>query len=181
MEDMMTFTPNPGYTLDTTKINTWFERDRMYVGLFSTKDVLLVEWWDGAVAEAVEDGFLKIDTRLGRVINNGGTKLHETALAYYREYLYPKKEISIKPEPQPEEDPEEEDEENEEEDEQLYEIVRFYQRSDIESEIINTRCTLEEAQDHCNNPETSWKTCTTEEGEERTRTCGYWFDGYRKI
>jgi hypothetical protein len=47
---------------------------------------------------------------------------------------------------------------------ETYKIVRFY-RDDIPSEVIRTGLTLEEAQEHCNDPRTS----NLEEG---------WFDGY---
>lgn len=42
-----------------TGINTWFERDRAHVELYhiDTEQTLL-EFWDDAVAELVEDGFL---------------------------------------------------------------------------------------------------------------------------
>lgn len=49
--------------------------------------------------------------------------------------------------------------------EKTYEIVRFYQDSNKESDIIKTGLTLEEAQEHCNNGE--------------THGIG-WFDGYRE-
>lgn len=51
-------------SLDDTIINTWFERDRAHVALWMKDEdggqgrELLVEWWDEAVGEAVEDGFL---------------------------------------------------------------------------------------------------------------------------
>lgn len=51
-------------SLDDTIINTRFERDRAHVALWMKDEdggqgqELLVEWWDEAVREAVEDGFL---------------------------------------------------------------------------------------------------------------------------
>ena len=75
---------NQGYTIETTKIDTWFERDRSFVALYSSRsDVMLMCWWDAAVNEAVEDGFLD----MGR--------LHETALAYYKQHVYPKTEVEL--------------------------------------------------------------------------------------
>lgn len=59
-----------------------------------------------------------------------------------------------------------------------YKIIRFYQKQ--EKQVIETGLTLQEAQEHCQNPETSHKTCTTAEGQDRTRRCGPWFDGYEK-
>lgn len=50
-------------SIDDTVIDTWFERDRAYVILY-LKDAdggfgeTIAEWWDGAVGEAIEDGFL---------------------------------------------------------------------------------------------------------------------------
>jgi hypothetical protein len=42
-----------------TEIHTWFERDRAHVELRDrTSDQTIVEWWDEAVGEAVQDGFL---------------------------------------------------------------------------------------------------------------------------
>lgn len=46
-------------SINNTKIDTWFERDRSYVGLIDneTEDTI-IEWWDEEVQQAVEDGFL---------------------------------------------------------------------------------------------------------------------------
>ena len=47
------------YAVPETKIDTWFERDRAYVGLNNAEtDETIIEWWDEDVAQAVEDGFL---------------------------------------------------------------------------------------------------------------------------
>lgn len=44
---------------EATEIHTWFERDRAHVELRSKlTDQTIVEWWDEAVNQAVEDGFL---------------------------------------------------------------------------------------------------------------------------
>lgn len=46
-------------SIDETEIHTWFERDRSHVELRDKRtDRTIVEWWDEAVHEAVEDGFL---------------------------------------------------------------------------------------------------------------------------
>ena len=46
-------------TIDGTEIHTWFERDRQHVELRDKlTDQTIVEWWDDAVTEAVQDGFL---------------------------------------------------------------------------------------------------------------------------
>jgi hypothetical protein len=47
-------------TIDGTEIHTWFERDRQHVELRDKlTDKTIIEWWDDAVTEAVQDGFLK--------------------------------------------------------------------------------------------------------------------------
>lgn len=57
-----------------------------------------------------------------------------------------------------------------------YKIIRHYQLGD--NETIRTGLTLEQAQTHCQDPETSSSTCTTQDGFHRTDTYGPWFDGY---
>ena len=57
-----------------------------------------------------------------------------------------------------------------------YKIVRGYFRGG--SRVINTGLTLEQAQAHCQDPETSSSTCTKSAGLARTRALGPWFDGY---
>jgi hypothetical protein len=63
-------------------------------------------------------------------------------------------------------------------DDTTYCIVRFYQDMNRERRIVQTGLTLEEAQDHCNDPETSASTCSTYDGLAHTRKYGLWFDGY---
>jgi hypothetical protein len=58
----------------------------------------------------------------------------------------------------------------------MYNIKRFYFRGG--SRFIARVETLEQAQAHCNNPETSSSTCTTKAGKRRTKNKGDWFDGY---
>jgi hypothetical protein len=61
----------PVLALADTRLSTWEERDRAHVELINAKnDSTIVEWWDEAVAEAVQDGFLKPG------------KLHESAYDY---------------------------------------------------------------------------------------------------
>ena len=60
-----------------------------------------------------------------------------------------------------------------------YQIIRYYNTS-YKSRVIVSRCTLAEAQAHCNNPQTSSMTCTTSAGKARTRKLGQWFDGYER-
>jgi hypothetical protein len=58
-----------------------------------------------------------------------------------------------------------------------YKIVRRYARAQTRRTIA-TGLTLEQAQAHCSNPETSSRTCTNRTGRARTRRLGPWFDGY---
>ena len=59
-----------------------------------------------------------------------------------------------------------------------YKVVRFYFNRPGYRRTIIERCTLSEAQRHCNDPETSSSTCTSSAGKARTRRMGPWFDGY---
>lgn len=60
----------------------------------------------------------------------------------------------------------------------MYKIVRMYQDPNVSNRTIDTCLTLEEAQEHCRNPETSSRTCTKYHGRKRTERYGPWFDGY---
>lgn len=55
-----------------------------------------------------------------------------------------------------------------------YKIIRFYEHAN--SRVIREGLTLAEAQQHCNNPETSSRTAT----DPKVDTRGRWFDGYTK-
>lgn len=47
-------------TIEDTELYTWSERDRTHVELRNRRTGnTIVEWWDDAVGEAVEDGFLQ--------------------------------------------------------------------------------------------------------------------------
>jgi hypothetical protein len=59
-----------------------------------------------------------------------------------------------------------------------YKIVRFYFSNGCRT--IKKGLTLEQAQKHCNDPETSSSTCTTSVGRRRTKRLGRWFDGYER-
>ena len=63
-----------------------------------------------------------------------------------------------------------------------YRIVRMYHDPDTPSRAVNgmSGLTLEEAQAHCRDPETSSKTCTSYQGRKRTERRGPWFDGYEE-
>ena len=57
-----------------------------------------------------------------------------------------------------------------------YQIIRFFKEED--NEVIDTGLTLEEAQKHCNDPETSSSTGTLGKAQYLTARYGAWFDGY---
>lgn len=61
-----------------------------------------------------------------------------------------------------------------------YRIVRFFQDNKQPREVITRGLSLEQAQEHCEDPDTSSKTCTTEAGMKRTQLQGPWFDGYEE-
>jgi hypothetical protein len=63
----------------------------------------------------------------------------------------------------------------------MYNIVRnYFNKGNFKRRIIMRGLTLEEAQAHCNNPETSSETCKTAKSKAITRRHGEWFDGYDK-
>lgn len=59
-----------------------------------------------------------------------------------------------------------------------YKIVRMYFCGP--RRIIKTGLTLEQAQEHCKDPETSSSTATSSAATRRTAEKGPWFDGYEK-
>ncbi len=59
-----------------------------------------------------------------------------------------------------------------------YRIIRYYFRGG--RRVIDSGLTLEQAQAHCRNRETSSSTCTSSTDRTRTRRMGLWFDGYEK-
>lgn len=58
----------------------------------------------------------------------------------------------------------------------MYKIIRIHFRQP--STVIRTGLSLEEAQKHCKDPESSSSTATAKEALEYTRVHGQWFDGY---
>jgi len=60
---------------------------------------------------------------------------------------------------------------------ETYKVVRFFFES-RRNITIKRGLTLEEAKEHCSDPETSSSTCTKAAGKRRTRLYGPWFDGY---
>ena len=61
-----------------------------------------------------------------------------------------------------------------------YKVIRFYFNRSGYRKTIKTGLTLEQAQEHCENPETSSSTCTLASHVQRTKLYGPWFEGYEK-
>lgn len=59
---------------------------------------------------------------------------------------------------------------------ETYKIIRFHENS--ASKVIKRGLTLEEAHQHCEDPETSSSTCTEQENIQYTEKHGRWFDGF---
>lgn len=59
-----------------------------------------------------------------------------------------------------------------------YKVVRHYFQGN-RKRTIATGLTLEEAQAHCQDPETSSRTATSSVAKRRTRLQGPWFDSYQ--
>jgi hypothetical protein len=59
-----------------------------------------------------------------------------------------------------------------------YKIVRNYLHHPSRTLPTLRGLTLEEAQTHCKDPETSSRTATSAAARRRTRLYGPWFDGY---
>jgi len=62
----------------------------------------------------------------------------------------------------------------------MYKVIRFYFNRPGQRRTIAEHLTLEEAQAHCEDPETSSSTCTKADGKRRTKRMGKWFDGYEE-
>ena len=60
----------------------------------------------------------------------------------------------------------------------MYKVIRFYFRGN--KRVVKRGLTLEEAQLHCKDPDSSSRTCMSSAGKRRTRDKGPWFDGYTK-
>lgn len=58
----------------------------------------------------------------------------------------------------------------------MYKIVRVYFNS--RPRTLKKGLTLEEAQAHCSNPESSSSTCKGSKAKARTKRMGQWFDAY---
>ena len=62
----------------------------------------------------------------------------------------------------------------------MYKIVRSYKDRHPNRRTIETGLTLEEVKAHCNDPETSSRTCTLPAKRRITTRNGEWFDGYEE-
>jgi hypothetical protein len=61
-----------------------------------------------------------------------------------------------------------------------YRIVRMFFKGGKRAVPGLSGLTLEQAQAHCADPETSSRTCTKAAGKRRTERRGPWFDGYER-
>jgi hypothetical protein len=61
---------------------------------------------------------------------------------------------------------------------EVYKIIRMYFNEDVKTKIIKRNLSLEEAQAHCSDKETSSSTCTLPKNKKHTQKYGMWFDGY---
>jgi hypothetical protein len=59
-----------------------------------------------------------------------------------------------------------------------YKIVRHFADPREEKVVITRGLTLEQAQEHCNDPETSSRTAKSQYHRNLTKSAGPWFDGY---
>ena len=62
----------------------------------------------------------------------------------------------------------------------MYKVTRMYQRESSRqfNRTIKSGLTLDEAQAHCQDPETSSSTCSRADRRRITEQRGPWFDGY---
>jgi len=60
-----------------------------------------------------------------------------------------------------------------------YRIVRLH-KDNYERPVLLRQLTLEEAQEHCSDPETSSSTCEGERAKKYTERHGAWFDAYEE-
>ncbi len=61
-----------------------------------------------------------------------------------------------------------------------YRIVRVFRDGDRRKRTVARGLTLEQAQEHCRDPETSSSTATSARAQSRTRELGPWFDGFEE-
>ncbi len=62
-----------------------------------------------------------------------------------------------------------------------YKVLRsYFDDVNYPQELLAEGLTLDEAQQHCKNPEASSRTCKEPQNVARTERCGRWFDGYEE-
>jgi hypothetical protein len=61
-----------------------------------------------------------------------------------------------------------------------YRIIRHFFNTDRRNRVVKRGLTLEQAQEHCRDPETSSSTATSLQAQSRTREMGPWFDGFEE-
>ncbi len=64
--------------------------------------------------------------------------------------------------------------------ERYYLIRFFFNGGNTKREVLREDLTLQAVEAHCNDPETSSKSCTSDEGRARTAEHGDWFDGFER-
>jgi hypothetical protein len=62
----------------------------------------------------------------------------------------------------------------------MYKIIRFFRDDSSKNRTIKTGLTLQEAQAHCKDPETSSSTAKSRASQKITDSHGPWFDGYEE-
>jgi hypothetical protein len=60
----------------------------------------------------------------------------------------------------------------------IYNIVRMYANTDQKARVVHRGLTLEQAQAHCKDPNTSSRTANKTSSKAITKSVGEWFDGY---
>jgi hypothetical protein len=61
-----------------------------------------------------------------------------------------------------------------------YRIIRMFKNGGVSNRVIHRHLTLEEAQAHCRDRETSSSTAVKPHNVRRTKAHGPWFDGYEQ-
>lgn len=62
-----------------------------------------------------------------------------------------------------------------------YDIIRMFFSDDYDTFVVKRNVTLEEAQAHCSDPETSSRSGTSDWVKAYTEKYGDWFDGYEQV
>lgn len=65
------------WTTSNTKLSSWFERNRSFIGLETTTGETIADWWDEDVHAMFESGYF--------VPNKGQQRLHQSVVEYANE------------------------------------------------------------------------------------------------